>query len=131
MKTKYAVTLGLVALLVMILGSAQAATQIRANIPFQFVVEGKTLPAGEYDLVRNDNDQSIQVIAVKKGPSADALVVTKISGAIHTTPQDTHIIFDKVGDTYYLSELWIPDFDGYLLRATKEKHTHRSINVPS
>ncbi len=130
MKTKYAVTLGFVALLVTFLGSAQAATQFRANIPFQFVVEGKTFGAGEYDFVQND-DESIQVLAVKKGPSAVALVVSRLGGDIHTTPKDIHVVFDKVGDTYFLSEVWVPNMDGYLLRATKEKHTHRSINIPS
>jgi hypothetical protein len=129
MKTKYAVTLGLVALIVMVLGSAQAATQVRANVPFQFAVGSRTLAAGEYDFVRNDNDDSIQVISVKGKPSANAIVVSRLGGGIHTTPQDTHIVFDKVGETYSLSEIWIPDMDGYLLSATKGKHTHRSITV--
>ena len=131
MKTKIAVTIGLVALLVTVLGSAHAAQAIRANIPFQFVVEGKALPAGEYDFIRSTDDQSIQVIPLKKGPSTAALVLTRMGRGIHTTPGDAHLVFDKVGETYFLSEFWVPELDGFLLHATKEHHEHRSVNIPS
>jgi hypothetical protein len=32
-----------------------------------------------------------------------------------------------VGDTYYLSEVWLLEKDGYLVRATKESHTHHTV----
>ncbi len=132
MKTKFALAIGFVALLALAVGSAQAAQTIRANIPFQFVVNGKALPAGEYDFVRNPNNQSIDVVPLKKGSTgAVALVVTRLSAEIHMTPKDTHIVFDHVGDTYFLSELWTGNEDGFLLHITKETHRHRSINIPS
>ncbi len=131
MKTKIAVTMGLVALLAMVIGSAHAAQALRANIPFQFVVEGKALPAGEYDFIQSPDKQSIQVIPTKKGPSADALVLTRLGKGIHTTQIDAHIVFDKVGETYFLSEIWVPEVDGYLIHATKQPHEHRSVNIPS
>jgi hypothetical protein len=129
MKAKLAVTIGLVALFAAMLGSSHAAPIVRANIPFQFIIEGKTLPAGEYDFVRSDNDQSVRIVSLKKGPSADALVLTRLGGGIHSTPKDTHIVFDKLGDTFVFSEFWIPGEDGYLLHSTKEKHSHRSVDV--
>ncbi len=128
MKMKIAVTIGLVALLTAAFGLAQTVQSLRANIPFQFIVEGKALPPGEYNFIRNEG--SFQVVSVKKGPSAVALVITTLGGGIHTTPQDAHIVFDKVGDSYFLSEIWIPQMDGFLLNATKEKHEHRTINIP-
>ncbi len=128
MKMKIAVTIGLVALLTTVFGLAQTVQSLRANIPFQFIVGGKALPAGEYNFIRNEG--SFQVVSVKKGPSAVALVITMLGGEIHTTPQDAHIVFDKVGDSYFLSEIWIPQMDGFLLNATKEKHEHRTINIP-
>ena len=39
----------------LVVGSVQAqlpGTEIRASIPFDFTVRGKTLPAGEYELTR-------------------------------------------------------------------------------
>ncbi len=130
MRMKIVVPIGLFVLLATGFGFAQIQTiqSLRANIPFQFVVEGKTLPEGEYNFIRNEG--SFQVVSVKKGPSAVALVITMLGGEIHTTPQDAHIVFDKVGDSYFLSEIWIPQMDGFLLNATKEKHEHRTINIP-
>jgi len=130
MKMKIAVAVSCVALLATVFGFAQAVKSIRVNIPFQFVVEGKTLPTGEYNLVRSEDERTIEVVSTKKGPSTYALVITRLGGEIHTTPQDSHIVFDNVGNTYFLSEIWIPGMDGFLVHATKEKHEHRTISVP-
>jgi hypothetical protein len=57
-------------------------------------------------------------------------VQTRLGAAIHTTKQDSHIVFDKVGEVYTLSEVWIPGTDGWLLFSTKGKHEHKTIDVP-
>lgn len=132
MKTKFSLTLAAIALLAVMAVSVQAAQVFRVNVPFQFIVKERVLPAGQYDFMPNDNDQAIEIIPVTKGGSpAVTTVVTRLCGEIHTTPKDSHIVFDKIGDTYFLSELWTAGNDGYLLRVTKEKHQHRSITVPS
>ncbi len=133
MKPKILLPISLVALLAVILGSVRAAEGCRAKIPFQFTVERTSLPAGEYDFVPSPDNGTIRVTTAGKGKSgaADALVVTRLAQGIHTTSQDAHIVFDKVGEIYILSELWFPGFDGYLVHSTKEKHEHKIINVPS
>jgi hypothetical protein len=36
-------------------------------------------------------------------------------------PEDTRrIVFDKFGDSYYISEIWVPDRDGFVVGGTKE-----------
>ncbi len=131
MKTKIVLAICFLALVAMAAGSAQAGLNIRADIPFQFVVKGTTLPAGQYEFVRRDYDQAIEVVPATKGPSTIALVITRLGQKIHTTPKDDHIVFDKVGNTYFLSELWISGEEGFVLYITKEKHEHRTINIPS
>jgi hypothetical protein len=37
--------------------------------------------------------------------------------------------FTVVGNTYALSEVWIPGVDGYVLQVTRGKHTHKVVNV--
>ena len=39
------------------------------------------------------------------------------------------LIFDKIGDTNYLAELWLPDQDGFVLHATNEPRTHTSVKL--
>ena len=130
MKTKilFAVSL-LVALLAATLQSVNAEPVFRMNIPFQFTVEGKVFPAGRYDFTRNAGQDFIEIRAVAKGPAANALVLTRLAAGIHTTPKDAHAVFDKIGDTYTLSEFWIPNMDGFLLHIAKEKHEHKIIDT--
>lgn len=109
--------------------SAYGQTTVSSNIPFAFTAAGKALPAGQYNFVRDNNDEVIRVAGPVKGPSVMAVVITRLAGGMHTTPQDAHIVFDKVGEKYFLSEVWIPGVDGFLLHITKEKHEHRIQDV--
>jgi hypothetical protein len=38
-------------------------------------------------------------------------------------------VFDVVGDSYILSEIWLPAGDGYLVAATKGPHTHKTVKA--
>lgn len=127
MKKRVLMTVGFVAVFAVILGYGQPAS-IKAMIDFQFTAGGKVLTAGEYDFKR---DATAPVFRVQGGGKNFALapVLTRLSGAIHTTPEDAHIVFDKVGDTYILAEIWIPGEDGYVLAMTKGMHEHKVVNV--
>jgi hypothetical protein len=129
-KTKIMVTVCLIALLAATSGYGQQGVQgsLKAKIDFPFTVEGKVLPAGEYEFVRNELATAFRVSDGGKN-GAVALVLTRLAGAMHTTPQDAHLVFDVVGDTHFLSEIWVPGEDGYLMLATKGKHEHKVIDV--
>ena len=129
MRTKILVTIGVLTVLVVTCAYAQGQS-VRAKIPFQFTVSGKVLPAGQYDFMRDANDEAIRVVGERKTPGVIAMIVTRLGAGIHTTPEDAHIVFDKVGDTYFLSEVWVPGVDGFLLHSTKGKHEHRTVDVP-
>lgn len=127
MKTKILVTVGLFALLAVMSGYGQEPS-IKAKIDFPFTVEGKALPAGQYSFMR---DTEAPVFRVQGEGKADALatIVTRLSGEMHTTPQDAHLVFDVVGGTHILSEIWIPGEDGYMMHVEKGKHEHKVLNV--
>ena len=130
MKTKLVLVVGLVALLTAVSGYARQTqpSVIKAQVDFPFIVEGKTLPAGTYEFSRPDLSSDFRVTGPDhKGVLAP--IMTRLSGEMHTTPQDSHLVFDKVGEICYLSEIWIPGEDGYLLFAAKGIHTHKVLNV--
>jgi hypothetical protein len=133
MKVKLILAISLMVLLCPILGSAQIVTveKTRIHVPFQFMVEGKAFPAGEYEFAQGSDGQYVSIKPVGKGPSADVLIVTRLAADLQTTSKDSHVVFDVVGNTYILSELWIANVDGYLLHATKEQHKHRIVNRPA
>jgi hypothetical protein len=130
MQTKLVLTLSLFALLAGTLAYGQ--TQIvTAKIPFAFISNGKTLPAGEYRFIADSVAEAIQVQGTDKA-AVGALVpiLTRLGGGIHTSKEDAHIVFDQVGGVYTLSEVWAPNEDGWQLSTTKGKHQHRIVNAP-
>jgi len=101
---------------------------IKTTIDFSFTAGDKILPAGQYEFSRDTQALIIRVQG-EGGNMALVPVLTLLSGAIHTTPEDAHVVFDKVGDNYILSELWLRGEDGFLLALTKGPHEHTVINV--
>jgi hypothetical protein len=108
--------------------SSYAQTSLRASIPFAFKVGDKQLSSGEYQFIWTANTQSIRVVSDKD--SGIAIVLTRLAAGIHTTAKDAHVVFDKVGEQYWLAEMWIPGVDGFDLHNMTEKHEHRIIDMP-
>ncbi len=130
MRAKLLVVLCLSTLLIVALAFAQG-TRLTAKIPFGFIVEGKTLPAGSYEFIPSDDGLTMRVVAtIGKREAMIASVMTRLGAGIHTSKQDAHIVFDEVGGVYTLSEIWPLTEDGYLMYATKGKHQHRTVDVP-
>ena len=129
MKRSVVMALSLIAFLAVTSGYAQAQVMVTGKIAFPFTVGAKTLPPGQYDFVRDASASVIRVVSGNKN-MALATIITRLAGAIHTTPKDSHIVFDKVGDTYMLSEIWVPGQDGYMLLSTKGQHEHAVVDVP-
>lgn len=86
---------------------AQDGVQLGAEIPFPFIVEGKTFPAGRYQFwqLSADNDNDWQVRAVKEGGQNQAMFETEATEAPDPV-ETTAVAFRKVGDHYYLADLW-------------------------
>ncbi len=129
MRTRILVTLTLLTLLVATFAFAQSVVS-KANIPFAFIAAGRTLPAGQYTFTYDTGVNAFRVVGSAKGAEALMPIETRLAGAMHTTPADSHIVFDKVGDKCFLSEVWIPGGDGFLLYMTKSPHEHAIVNVP-
>jgi len=110
-------------------GPATAFAQqvLTINVPFPFLTAGKTHPAGEYRLSISENEAEL-TITPTKGPATVTLIETRLS-AISSQEQSDRVVFDKVGNTYYLSEVWLPREDGFLVHAAKEAHTHHTMKI--
>jgi hypothetical protein len=104
---------------------------LKADIPFAFHSGGKELPAGQYAFSSDTNGSTIKIVGAGKGSSVQAIVQTRMAAEIHTTPNDSHIVFDKVGEVLTLSEVWVPGKDGFMLHLTKGKHEHKVVNSPN
>jgi hypothetical protein len=127
-KTRIFVLSCLLTLLVPAFVYADMEPSIKANVPFEFTAEGKVFPAGNYTFTPTAERMVIQIAGPNKAEGL-ARVITRLASQFHTEATDAHVVFDEVGDKHILSEIWIPEEEGYVLHVTKEKHTHRVLHV--
>ena len=84
---------------------AQAGNSFTVNVPFDFSVSGKTLPAGEYMVIRVGVSRDALTMCSKDGKgSASALTKTIETRDIQN---QTRIVFRRYGKQYFLSQVWI------------------------
>jgi hypothetical protein len=105
-----------------------AATPVAtADIPNAFTFAGKSLPAGKYTVLVESAGGLVIVQNDATGKKEVAEYVTRL--AMMDLPQP-ELVFDKVGDTLYLSEIRLTDEDGYQVPgATAKQHTHVRVKA--
>jgi hypothetical protein len=105
---------------------AYAQTRYDFKVPFSFVANGRTFPAGQYLLVPGDTNE---VISLESRNPKDGTVVLPVETRIaeRKALAEPEIVFDKLNGQLFVSELLVPGDDGYLLLVTKAKHTHESL----
>jgi len=87
---------------------AQIMEPMDAHIPFQFHAGGAEFAAGEYSIrsTSEDNDGALEIQSADGKKSA--LLETE-PGDINSSQKNTELIFNQVGNDYYLSEVVDPD----------------------
>ena len=79
-------------------------TTVRATIPFDFIVRGKTLPAGFYEIRRiGDSPQGLIIQNVNE--KHDHVIFETEPVQPKEIPNRGEIVFHRYGDTYFLSEV--------------------------
>jgi hypothetical protein len=93
------------ALLIAVPARAQMpGTAIRTTIPFDFIVSGKTLPAGNYEIGRiNDSPEGLVMRNVTD--KHDHVMFQTEAVAAMKIPSKSEVVFHRYGDTYFLSEV--------------------------
>ncbi len=105
-------------------GVVSAQDAVRVNVPFQFTVNHKVMAPGTYEITMAD--PTVVSVMPQKGSAVIAPVITRL--AQRGTPVSAaEVVFDKVGDQYTLSEVWVPSDDGFLLNDLKQAHQHHVI----
>ena len=93
--------------LILVTATAQAqlpGTTIHATIPFDFIVRGKTLSAGRYE-VRRVNDESFALLIRNVDHKHDTAVFETEPAYVGRMPSRNILVFNRYGDTYFLSEV--------------------------
>jgi hypothetical protein len=77
------------------------------NVPFNFIVGQKSLPAGEYTIEPNRRD-SDNVWLIQSKDSHVSVLFTTMSVRADETQEKARFVFNKYGDRYFLSQIWTP-----------------------
>jgi len=108
-----------------VLAIAQVSpTKVVANISFDFHVGKDLLPAGSYSFSLGDKPGVIVIANAAAGKTIMATVLTRIS---QWPGNEASVVFDKMGDQYYLSELHAPGVDGFHFSGAPGPHSHTSV----
>ena len=93
-----------------IVANAQVDTvpQIDVKVPFAFVVGDTRLPAGSYE-IRTPEDTSPDILEIRSVDRRTAVIFDTQSAQSRNdqVEKKTELIFDKVGDQYFLSQIWV------------------------
>src|SRR5262245_34174109 len=103
MKVMRSALLGLGLLLAVSAAKAQEP-RVKANIPFDFVVGDRVMPAGEY--LVSPNGSASTAIAVRSLDKPDAALVITHACATSGPSKDTKLVFHALAGRYFLSQIW-------------------------
>ncbi len=96
------------------------------NMPFKFTVGKTVMQPGKYR-VTVSVDESMVTMTPERGQAAMVAAITRLGQ--HAKMNDATLIFDRVGEDYTLSEVWLPGQDGYLVHDTKTPHKHHIVKA--
>jgi hypothetical protein len=115
----------IVALMFMVGSMAVAAhaqtgsrTQLIADIPFQFKVGDRTMPAGEYTVsqVNPSSDQAVLQLRSK-----DGTIMIQMMNMVGKGNETARLVFNRYGSDSYFAEAWMPS-DRNGLQAPRSKN---------
>ncbi|MGH9853607.1 MAG: hypothetical protein ACREBD_27525 [Blastocatellia bacterium] len=112
-----------VSVLFLLFGSLPASAQshenlIKVQVPFEFQVDEKLLPAGKY-VIRRD-PQAPKFLRIQSTEQNILVIVNTIPLTLSKHPARTSLIFKKYDEKYFLSEVKVAGRgDGYALFKSK------------
>lgn len=97
--------LSVVLMLTSVSVAAQSERSEITSIPFNFTAGEKTLPAGEYVAKPDRKSSGVWVIQSRDGRVSAFFTTNAVQAS--KTQQRTRLIFNRYGDQYFLSQIWI------------------------
>ena len=100
--------ISLISLLSLLLVAGSAIAQsgpVRSNVPFDFTVEGKTIPAGTYTIGHVGRGPELLLLESQDGKMH--MIVGSNSAENLNGADKTKLVFNRYKDQYFLSEIWV------------------------
>ncbi len=101
-----------IALAVLVCAMAVAANaqgngrRMVANVPFQFNVGDKTLPAGEYTIVQTNPSSDLAVLQIRTKDGSQHVLV-QMGSIVRKSADASTLVFHRYGNKYFFAQAWI------------------------
>jgi hypothetical protein len=79
---------------------------VTANVPFNFMVQNATLPAGSYSIASISSSAS-KALVVRNRDSGKSLLLIPNSAESLNGSDKTKLVFHRYGAQYFLSQIWV------------------------
>jgi hypothetical protein len=108
---------------------AQTAKILKGDIPFEFTVVGKTLPAGSYSVLSSPTIPILLCIRGTENLESAYFVTYANDNSKNVTPK---FVFRRYGNQYFLAEIWTGEgTSGHdLSKSSKELQVAKSYGEP-
>ena len=102
---------------------------LSGSIPFEFTLGKKNLPAGTYKFVLSPTPSGFPLLTVSSSGEGKMMVpvLTTLGGGFDFG--DARLVFDTVGSSHVLSEVWMSGQDGLLIQSSSKEHTHQTVLI--
>lgn len=100
-RTMFGALTTLVLALVINVPLAQAQSKTKADVPFEFEVAAKMMPAGTYTI-----SEMTDIVTRVRNERTNASVLVIAQREESLKPQSPRLVFRKYGDQYFLAEAW-------------------------
>ena len=94
---------------------AQSQKMLTADVPFAFAIESKQMPAGAYEVSKVGDRATLIETADRHNQYLGIYQYAE-----STKSSETKLVFDKIGDHYFLRQIWSSNSgQGYQVPASK------------
>lgn len=102
---KHLLTIALASLLLMAAAASAQNIHLRATVPFDFVVHGTSLPAGQYEI--HSFGPNEKILAIRGVNSTVGILVLSDQSETTSPAVSSKLVFHRSGAQYVLTQLWL------------------------
>jgi hypothetical protein len=93
----------------------------KVTVGFEFKAGGKVLPAGDYEIYHaTETAPWVTIRSLSNYKSVQVKVLTLLQRT-EKSPRGPQLMFEKIGESQNLTQVWLPDQEGLLVKSTKGK----------
>jgi len=104
---------------------AQAPSKVEVNIPFEFTAGKTTLKPGVYSIRRTTGN----LLALRSADGKSVILNAPQSLSSNNPKAEERLVFDKYGDKYVLSQIWLTVDTGRQLFVEKKGANPERIDI--